>query len=45
VGIIGHSLGGIAVMEALEYEINPDFLVLFAAPIVTDKPIPLSITR
>ncbi|WP_158960704.1 alpha/beta hydrolase family protein [Myroides fluvii] len=37
IGIIGHSLGGIAVLEALEHEINPDFLVLFAAPVVTGK--------
>jgi len=37
VGLIGHSLGGIAVMEALQHEINPDFLVLFAAPVVTGK--------
>ncbi|EHQ43914.1 alpha/beta hydrolase family protein [Myroides odoratus] len=36
-GIIGHSLGGIAVMEALQHEITPDFLVLFAAPVVTGK--------
>ena len=36
-GLIGHSLGGVAVMEALQHEINPDFLVLFAAPVVTGK--------
>lgn len=37
IGIIGHSLGGLAVMEALQHEINPNFLVLFAAPVVTGK--------
>ncbi|WP_353101617.1 alpha/beta hydrolase [Myroides odoratus] len=36
-GIIGHSLGGIAVMAALQHEITPNFLVLFAAPVVTGK--------
>lgn len=36
-GVIGHSLGGVATIDALKYNINPDFLVLLATPVVTGK--------
>lgn len=36
-GIIGHSLGGIAIMNALEHKIEPDFLVFLSTPVVDGK--------
>ena len=36
-GLIGHSLGGIAILDALKLDISPDFLVLLATPVVSGK--------
>ncbi len=37
IGIIGHSLGGVAVIDALKDNIHPDFLVLLSTPVVSGK--------
>lgn len=34
IGIIGHSLGGIATLEILEKKCNPDFIVFLETPVV-----------
>lgn len=34
IGLLGHSLGGIAILESIHEKINPDFIVLIEAPIV-----------
>lgn len=38
-GIIGHSIGGVALTDALKYHIDPDFLVLLSAPVLSGKQI------
>ncbi|GAA4763156.1 MULTISPECIES: lysophospholipase [Flavobacterium] len=34
IGLLGHSIGGVAILETIKSDINPDFIVLIEAPIV-----------
>lgn len=36
IGIIGHSLGGIATLKSLKNNINPEFIVLIETPVMKD---------
>ncbi|MBW3518059.1 alpha/beta hydrolase [Flavobacterium sp. NKUCC04_CG] len=37
IGVIGHSIGGIAAMDALKLQMNPDFLVILSSPVISGK--------
>lgn len=36
-GVIGHSMGGIAIMDAYAHSFNPDFLVILSSPVVSGR--------
>lgn len=37
IGVIGHSMGGVAVMDAYNHSFAPDFLVLLSSPVVSGR--------
>lgn len=37
IGVIGHSMGGIAIMDAYAHSFDPDFLVMLSSPVVSGK--------